>query len=143
MAKKPIRKTVSVKKEQIKSPANIAEKAAPTPEPIPEKVEIAPSKVVEAEVDETIKVTRAVAFYNKTDVVEHRGGQDYHLVRYKGVERFWSAQQTEIALKNPNVILVLDGSVKDTSANPYLEFPRKSQLVLKLKERRNCIGCGR
>ena len=143
MAKAQTKKTVKVEKTQIKPEVPVKD-LTPIKETIKAKVEeVIPEKVEEAQVDETIKVTRAVAFFNRTDVVNEIGGKDFHLVRYKGVERYWSPQQVEICLRDRDVTLVLDGSVRDLSANKYLEFPKKSQIMVEIKERRNCIGCGR
>jgi hypothetical protein len=119
-------------------------KADPVEEPKPDKVEeIKPTstKVEEKQVDETIKTTRAVAFFNRSDTVLYEHNRDKHLVRYLGSERYWSLQQVEICLKDLTVTLVVDGT--NPGAGRYLEFPRKTQIVIKSKEKRPCIGCGR
>jgi len=123
-----------------------ATKTKPTPETPEKQVEAVKQepladKVEEKTVDETIKHTRSVAFFNRSDTVHYEHNKEKHLVRYLGVERYWSLQQTEICLKDRTVTLVIDGT--NPGAGRYLEFPKKTQIVIKSKERRPCIGCGR
>ena len=128
MAEAKKKTTVGATKKQIK-PTN------PTPEPVATKVE-------EVEPSDEIKVTRSVHFFNRSDVVKNDHGEK-HLVRYLGVERYWSIQQIEICLRDETVTLVTDGSIKDPQVARFLEFPKKTQISVRIKERRPCIGCGR
>jgi hypothetical protein len=102
-----------------------------------------PSKVVEVipEVQEPPQ-TRTVAFYNRSDVVKIENGEK-HLVKYLGTERYWSLQQIEICLKDKQVTLVTDGTAVNRSSGKFLEFPRKTQIMIRNQERKPCIGCGR
>jgi hypothetical protein len=124
-----------------KEPDPIKEVIESNIKPPPLSTEQTPAKVEEKQVDETIKTTRAVAFFNRSDTVLYEHNRDKHLVRYLGSERYWSLQQVEICLKDQTVTLVVDGT--NPGAGRYLEFPRKTQIVIKSKEKRPCIGCGR
>lgn len=101
------------------------------------------SKVVEEVPSDKIPVQRSVEFYKRPDVVSYENRSEKHLVRYLGVERYWSLQQIEICLRDLSVTLVVDGSLKDPNSGRFLEFPEKTQVVIKQKERKPCIGCGR
>lgn len=133
--------TVGVKKEQIKPEKPTETVSYDFTEP---KVsEVYPEKVTEAIPDEKVPVTRAVAFFNRSDVVISESNREKHLVKYLGTDRYWSTQQIEICLRDSQVTLVLDGSQTDRQMGKFLEFPRKTQVNLTSRERRPCIGCGK
>jgi hypothetical protein len=102
------------------------------------------SKVVEVtpETPEPPLQTRTVAFFNRSDVVKIENGEK-HLVKYLGTERYWSLQQIEICLKDRNVTLVTNGTAVNRASGKFLEFPRKTQIMIRNQERKPCIGCGR
>jgi len=115
----------------------------------PEKTEATtkqekPSKVVEVEPEKGTPPpqTRTVGFFNRSDVVKVENGEK-HLVKYLGTERYWSLQQIEICLKDTQVTLVTNGQAVARATGKYLEFPRKTQIMIRNQERKPCIGCGR
>ena len=132
---KPRPTNIQIPKTEVKPEEKVTPKPE-TPMPEPEKVV---SKVTVEIPDEKIPVTRSVAFYNRSEVVVHKDNRDKHLIRYLGVEHYWSMQQIEICLKDLTVTLVIDGST--TGIGRYLEFPRKTQIILRNKNRKPCRGC--
>ena len=106
----------------------------------PEKEEVV-SKVVEQTPDPIFKVVDPTDFFHTKETVKQGDNSriQFHLVKYRGIERWLTAQQIEIELRR-GAVMVVDGTNVGNDKK-YIEFPKSTKFVRSSKAKRPCIGC--